>query len=348
LRDQARAALARDARRREQRFVEAAQPGHLMATTRVEQRVIDAGGVDPDQLYQFGAQLFHHRFRRRDGFGAKDAADLRRVHAGRRGGPDAYRCADCHRRGGPAGAGDAADNSYLDGDGDDVTSALERNPPPLTGAGIVELLAREMSEELQTAQRALIARAGRQAARQRVELAAKGVSFGFLSATPDGAVDTRELKGVDPDLIIKPFGWKGHASTIREMVEDELLLHHGMQSDFLVEHAGADRMGRFGTPRGDGPSDPDGDGVVNEIREGQVTALTAFIAMQEVPQVGMPTNPARVADWTDGQQLFDRIGCAACHTPSLPLGSAVYRLASRQRRTSLAIDLATQIGRAHV
>ncbi len=340
-REQARESLAADARRREHRFIEAANPGSLMASTRIEQEAIDANTVPPADLYQYGAQLFHYRFRRADGFGSKDAPGLRRVQTGRRGGPDAYRCADCHRRGGPAGAGDAADNSYLDGDGDDVRSALERNPPPLTGAGVIELLAREMSEELRGQRKALVAGAEQQGARQRRELKSKGVSFGFLSAMPNGAVDARELAGIDPDLVVKPFGWKGHASTIREFVEDELLLHHGMESDFLVRHDSPDRIGRYGRGNSNSrPLDPDGDGVPHEITEGQVTALTMFVAMQELPEVGMPNNPARVADWTNGQQLFDKIGCAKCHTPSLPLRSAIYTLPSRDRRTVLSIDLA--------
>ena len=107
--DEARLSLERDARAREQRFVEATAPGRLFETTKVSAAQLRRLPVDA--VYEIGAQLFHHRFHRREGFGSKDRPALGRVHQGRRGGPDAYTCSACHRRGGPAGAGTAVDNA---------------------------------------------------------------------------------------------------------------------------------------------------------------------------------------------------------------------------------------------
>jgi hypothetical protein len=345
-RDEALAALEADARRREARFTNAVQPGFLFDATRVSQRDIDDGRYTPAELYQLGGQLFGLRFERRNGFGAKDLPLLGRVHLGARGGPDAYSCSDCHRRGGPAGAGDAADNAYLDGDGDRPDSALERNPPPLHGAGLVELLAREMSADLAAQRRTLVREARSSGKPARAELLSKGVRFGFLEAKPDGNVDTRGVRGVDRDLVVKPFGWKGHATSVREVVEDQLLIHHGMQSSHLARHGDAARVGAFARP------DPDGDGVVDEISEGQLSALTAFVAMQEVPQVGMPRGPDQLAIWSEGQRRFEQLGCADCHRPYLTLESTVYELPSRDGAKPLRIDLAThgadpRLARAH-
>jgi hypothetical protein len=337
LRAEALAALERDARRREYRFLNAVQPGHSFSSTRVRQAALERGDYAPEEIFEIGAQLFNHRFVAADGFGAAlpdpKQPRLRRVHLGQRGGPDTYRCATCHRRGGPAGAGDAADNAYLDGDGDSIDSAIERNAISLVGAGLVELLAREMTAELQ----AIADKAAESADPKggvRIDLVAKGISFGFLTVASDGSVSWDDVQGVDRDLVVKPFGWKGHAASLREMVEDELNLHHGMQTTHLAEHGAAERVGSFGLP------DPDGDGVQDEISEGQLSALTLFIAMQEVPQVGMPDKAHLVTLWSDGQQRFNKLGCAKCHVTSLPLESTLYTLPSRNGGSAISIDLA--------
>ncbi len=341
-RAQALDALARDARRREVRFYNVANPGFLFASTRVPQEEIDRGLWPAEDLFQLGAQLFNQRFRRENGFGGKDTPGLSRFERGKRGGPEAYQCADCHRLGGLAGGGDASDNAYLDGDGEHQESALERNPISLAGAGYVEMLAGEMTAELARARDGMLAAAADSGAPVRGALLAKGVSFGFLTARPDGSIDARELAGVDADLTIKPFGWKGHTAHLRDMIENELAIHHGMQSDWLVANAGAERLGPFGAP------DPDGDGVVGEISEGQVTALTLFVAMQEVPAIEPPVtvkSPVQGAlnvlpMYAEGVSTFEDIGCGTCHVPSLPLESPVYVLPHRAGGPELRVDLA--------
>ena len=104
---QARLALEQDAFRREQRFLDAIDPGYLFRSTRVRQVEIDAGLWTVDALYQLGGQLFTLDSSRELGLGDGDEAPLRRIHDGRRGGPEALGCTSCHWRGGLAGAGDA-------------------------------------------------------------------------------------------------------------------------------------------------------------------------------------------------------------------------------------------------
>jgi len=335
LTEQARAALERDAYRRDARFREILEPGFTFRATRVPQAEIDLDLWSTGELFELGGQLFDLPFDEAVGFGGADLPPQGRVHRGRRGGPDARKCSDCHWRGGPAGAGDAADNAYFDGDGDTPASALARNPVALAGAGLVELLAREMSAELAAARDALIRRAADEGAPVRGEVTAKGVSFGTVEARPDGSVDLSGVTGVHPDLVVRPFGWKGSFATVRDAVEDALLVHHGMQSALLAATAPPERVGPFARP------DPDGDGVVEEIAEGQVTALTLYVALQEVPQIAPPEDEM-VLLFATGRGLFDTIGCATCHVPSLRLDSTRFALDSRDGGPTRQVDLSRE------
>lgn len=337
--EQAVRALAADAWRREARFMDAADPGFAFRSTRVTSADLDAGRFEPEELYQLGAALFSFTFTPEIGFGAADLPAFSRFHREQRGGPDANRCADCHWRGGIAGAGDAADNAFFRGDGFTEASSLVRNPPSLVGAGWREILAAQMSADLQ-AQRDELAMFAREAGYGvRVELATQGVSFGFLSAEADGTLNTDDLEGIDADLVVKPFGWKGTFSTLRDVVEDALLVHHGMQSTHVVRNEPTERIG-------DGPADdPDADGVVDEVTEGQVNALTLFIAMQEVPvdqppdQNGFAFQTEFVLEYARGRNQFVELGCADCHTPSWEMHGWTFDLPARDEGGAVSVNL---------
>jgi len=301
-RAEALAVLERDAWRRHWQVMEMVQPGTLKRASQLSVEELPA--FTPSELFEIGAQLFHGDVTRADGWGRGPAPQFRRIHEGTLGGPDATRCSACHWRGGPAGAGDAADNAYLDGDGDTQASALTRNPIPLHGAGWLEILAQEMSQELQTQRDVLVSR------RQSGPLTVQGVSFGVLGVDASGNVDTSGLLGVDADLVVKPFGWKGRFPSLRSVVEDELNVHLGLQSALLEQGA-----------------DADGDGVQNEFSDGQVAALTLFAAMQEVPVVQVPVDSNLVLREAEGRHLFERMGCAVCHVPSLVVKDPRYHVA---------------------
>ncbi|MBK8253904.1 MAG: hypothetical protein IPK82_14730 [Polyangiaceae bacterium] len=335
-RDQALRALEQDAFRRESRFLDAVNPGHLFGATRVEQAEIEAGFWTHDELFQIGAQIFQLTFTSEVGFGGEDLPIIRRFHTGRRGGPDARRCAACHWRGGPAGAGDGADDAYLDGDGDSQSSTLARNPPSLAGGGWVEMVAAEMTAELQSYRDNAIIHAKENNKTVNLLLTAKGVHFGSMVITPDGNVDTSGVVGVDLDLVIRPFGWKGSFSTLRDAVEDALLIHHGMESEFLVAQGDVARVGSFGG------MDPDGDGVIDEISEGQVSALTLFLAMAETPQQVPPPQGEFMPLLAEGISKFETLGCATCHTPHLTVTSPLFRLPSRSGGPSIPVDLSKE------
>lgn len=330
---QAMSALASDARRREARFRDAAEPGYLFESTRVPQAELEAGLWSARDIFQLGGQLFQYRFTDREGLGGADAPAFRRFQQGERGGPEAGACADCHWRGGPAGGGDGADNAYLGGDGEHQSTALPRNPRALVGLGVLLRLAEEMTAELQATRDGLVKAARAQGQPLRVDLEAKGVHFGWLGAGADGALDPRGLEGIDADLVVRPLGWKGEHNDLRAVVEDELRAHLGMQSSYVAARLPPAQVGPHGAP------DPDGDGVTDEISEGQVSALSLYLAMQELPIVHLPERADQLEMWTRGQALFSQLGCAGCHQPVLTLKDPRFRLESRDGGEALTVNL---------
>ena len=110
---------------------------------------------------------------------------------------------------------------------------------------------------------------------KKIRLRAKGVDFGTIRADSSGVIDTRDVVGVDEDLIIRPFGRKGEFSSVRGFDLGALMFHIGMQPVEVV---------------GEG-IDADGDGVVNEVSIGDVSALEIFVTTQESPRQ-LPMGPA--------------------------------------------------------
>lgn len=330
------AALVQDAWRREVRFMDAVDPGFAFRSVRPHHRELADGTFSPAEWFSMGGQLFTMNFTEAQGFGGADLPAMSRFHLGERGGPDARRCAACHWRGGLAGAGDAADNAFFRGDGNTEASALVRNPPSLVGAGWKELVATSMTADLQAQRDEAVSFARARGTTFRLALSTHGVSFGAIDVGKDGAVDASALEGIDEDLVVKPFGWKGTFETLREVSEDALNVHHGMQSSWFAANTAPERVGD-----GDG-DDPDGDGVVDEISEGQVSLLTMFIAMQDVPVDQPPEETDQLLLYAKGRQSFADLGCADCHTPSMPVDRTVFTLAGRDGLDDLALDLLTE------
>lgn len=341
---------------RRERFLEELDPDLVRHSLRLEQMQIDQGCVNLDQVVDVGRGLFLRNFTRADGWGHADA-QVRRVQVVGEGGPDALSCQNCHWKGGAAGAGDRVDNTYMMGDGDDVTTADLRNPPALWGAGWRERLAVEMSQDLQriAADARVQARASGETV--RVELRSKGIYFGeveaFLDAKGEAQLDTSTLYLVDPDLVVKPFGWKGTFPSLRDFIGDSLQVHLGLQAEERLVLPDAQTATRAHT-------DADGDGVIREITEGELSALTLYIATLDAPPFFAPDEgvyrepvfysthfefihtPEAADRWRKGFTLFRSIGCAQCHVPYLPLENPVYELEAPLSGTTVAVDLSTQ------
>ena len=236
----------------------------------------------------------------------------------RTSGLESMSCAGCHNQPQSLASGDHAAN-VLQTPAPTIIPAVrewftpgfspnfpERNTNTIFGTGPVELLAREMTEDLLRTQRQATQDAKRSGRRVTRPLRTKGISFGEISALPDGTVDTRAVVGVDPDLIVKPFQRKGALVSLREFAISASNQHMGMQA---VE--------RFGT------EDFDGDGVAGELTVGDITAMALRQATLPIPQRTPP--PAGLETVAErGEELFGSIGCTNCHVPSLPLRSTVF------------------------
>ena len=144
-------------------FLDAWEPGELLTHARLTQYELDRAPHGVDALFVAGDALFEYTFRPEDGLGnaltgspggGRPAPNMRRVHLGAFGGPDAFSCASCHSLGGPDGAGAQTQNAHFAStDGDSTLASDSRNPPHVLGLGPIEALAREMTNAL-LAQRA--------------------------------------------------------------------------------------------------------------------------------------------------------------------------------------------------
>jgi hypothetical protein len=337
-------------RRREDfdRVLDARDPGELVEHATLTEVDFEHRTFGIDSLFIVGDELFSYLFRPENGWGAGGAdrtavgytPQPRRVHQGASGGPDAFACMSCHFKGGPDGAGMQTQNAFLFGDGERIGSGDERNPPHVLGMGPIAALGREMSAELQAQAAAAARRAAAQ--RQRVEqpLASKGVSFGRIVAMPDGTIDTGGVAGADPDLIVRPFGWKGHQASLRGMIEESLHIHQGLLSLPIQQ---AVRDGTLdGTPYGRGRTwyDLDEDGVTLEIESGMLTTVVGYLAQLEVPVMRPPHDPGLLDLFAAGRTTFDAIGCAACHVPTLELSDSKLEIRPEGAGRSFVVDVA--------
>jgi di-heme oxidoreductase (putative peroxidase) len=337
----ARDAARLAARRQELRLREAASPGAFLRDLHaaLDPARVAAGRVCLGELDDLGQLLFEHEYGFADGLGGGDAAKapagpFRRVHEGLFGGPETISCPSCHWLGGPAGAGAETDDAFLDGDGERIASGDERNPPALVGLGVVQALGREMSRALARERDDLVRDALRAGAAREARLSAKGVDFGVLRASAKGELDASGVRGVDADLVVKPFGWKGTRAAFTDFAAEALQLHMGIQSDVLLASASPDVVGR-----GSDAADPDRDGVRDELGRGPFAALSAHLALLETPVVEPliqdhrlpapaqamlpPTTTSFAYDFQRGRRQFHDLGCAGCHEPMMVLESPV-------------------------
>jgi mono/diheme cytochrome c family protein len=349
-------AVGRKRRADFERAIEAKEPGESLEHARLTQLALDRQTFTIEDLFLRGDDMFALSFRPEDGLGnglADHAGvpagpfarpNLRRVHQGNFGGPDAMSCGECHAVGGDDGAGTASQVSAFRGDGDSMRSADLRNPPAVLGLGPIERLATEMSEVLATQRAGALAMAAMTGANVTVALRAKSIDFGMLTARPDGSVDAAQVAGVDPDLVVKPFGWKGHQPTLREMIKESFRQHLGIVS--MVEQQRV-RDGLLDPGElGDGVwFDIDDDGVTIELEDGMVSTMVAYLSQIEVPIIQPPTDQAMLDRFGRGGGVFATVGCASCHTPTLRLNDPVLVTRPEQTENTLSPSIAIDVAR---
>ena len=288
-----------------------------------------ARGPDPiPALQELGETLFSAKFTSLDGAGRPNATGAivptrprRPSHSAfqRLAGPDANACASCHNEPVTGGAGAFTANVFVsegfesaDFDTIDPQFSNERGTNAIQGAGLIELLAREMTSDLRAQRQKLLAKARKSGQPETIELVTKGVQFGKLTAYPDGTLDVSEIDGIDPDLTLRPFGQKGVFASLRQFTVNAMNAHHGIQASE-----------RFGI-RWTGTDDYDQDGFKAEMSTGQISALVAFQATLPAPQRMRDLPEVWQNAAGQGEALFGEIGCAGCHVPALPLESLVF------------------------
>ncbi len=290
----------------------------------IAQEWIDNQQYGTDWLFRFGDAFFNHEFRPLDGSGNDSLPPLRRVHTGVKGGSDTYSCSGCHSVGGADGAGSLTQNANVNGDGERLSSANVRNAPTVLGLGFVQMLAVEMTEQLEKVRDEALVSSAAQGTIVKLPLVAKNVSFGKIIAHPDGKLDFSEIEGIDKDLVVKPFGWKGNVAQLRRFAEDAARIHFGVQSHVLAlqwkDKPDYEKLGP-------GPNwwDPDNDGVQREIEEGILTSFAVYMAMLEIPVMTPPFDSGLKQRWANGAGVFEQIGCANCHHTQLTLQALIFR-----------------------
>jgi CxxC motif-containing protein (DUF1111 family) len=108
------------------------------------------------------------------------------------------------------------------------------------------------------------------------------------------------------------FGWKADTATLRQFVADAFRNELGITNPLAP--ADLPPPGGAAADRCAVGADLDDDGTL-------VEAVTAYLA-------ALPPPPASPAAGSRGAVVFAAAGCAACHTPSLPLGDQAVPLYS--------------------
>ena len=128
------------------------------------------------------------------------------------------------------------------------------NPPFLFGGGGVELLAKEMTYDLQQ----LKAAAEAAPAGAVIPLNTHGINFGYIVSQGGTNIEIHN-QGINEDLVVRPFGRKGENFSMRDFDRGAMQFHFGIQPEELF-----------------GDDDADGDGVSREVTIGEMSALHIF------------------------------------------------------------------------
>jgi di-heme oxidoreductase (putative peroxidase) len=301
----------------------------------IKQSDIEEGEIKFKSLIETGEAIFAARWTKLDGQGRPAATgngaptkrDISRDPGFiRTSGTDSTSCADCHNQPTVGGAGGFVANVFvlaqvLDPVTDSVSDAFsdERNTLGMNGSGAIEMLAREMTLELQRIRESAVFDARLLKVEVTRSLDTKGVNFGKITARIDGTLDNSMIVGVDADLIIKPFHQKGVVNSVRVFTVNAYNHHHGMEA---VERFGVGQKDNKGNTIA--TADFDEDGVPDEMSVGDITAATIFQAAMNIPGRVIPTDQARRQAADRGEARFASIGCADCHRPTLPLNTRIF------------------------
>lgn len=305
------AATAAEARRCPPGF-----PDEPAISRHIEQSHINAGRYDLGDLFSIGEAFFEAIWNRCDGQGRPAATGTGAARSpfgqpalSRTSGPDSNSCAGCHNAPRVGGGGDVVANVFVLAQAlDPVTESIaprfsnERNTLGMFGSGAIEMLAREMTTELQ-AQAAALPDGSH-------VLRSKGVEF-TIDIAGGKVISSR---GIDTDLVVKPFHQAGVVTSLREFTNNAFNHHHGMQSEERFDL----------NPATGYQSDHDQDGVHRELTIGDITAVTLYQAALPVPGQVLPDDTNERRKVHRGEHIFSRLGCVDCHVPRMTLESRYF------------------------
>jgi hypothetical protein len=294
-------------------------------------------------LISYGAKLFNAKFTAQEGAGrplTKGTGGLISDRSSplvfprnfdRFSSPEANACTGCHNAPAAGGGGDRVTEvfvlaqrfDHLTFDHDDLiptrgavdesgkfvtmdNATNDRKTIGMQGSGFIEMLARQMTADLQ-------AERDTTSPGSSVHLTSKGVSFGTLIHNLDGTWNASKVEGLvapslatkgttPPSLIIRPFHQASNIVSLRQFSTNAFNHHHGMQAEE-----------RFGLD-----ADPDGDGFVNELTVADLTAVSIYQATLAIPGRVIPNDRAVENANVVGEEVFHQIGCSSCHA-TLPL-----------------------------
>jgi hypothetical protein len=277
-------------------------------------------GRDPARAIRRGRQIFQRKFTRVQGHGPLEgdgAGDINGTLIIGAGLADS--CAACHGRPrGSAGVG-----------GDVATRPDSRDAPHLFGLGLKEMLADEITAELRAIRSQAVQQANQCHCTVTRNLFGKGISYGRITVSGNGSINTSQVRGVDPDLRVRPFFHHGGTISIREFLVGAFNAEMGLEApdpDLKAAAAGA----RVTTPSGmvlDGARDAieappvnstshdnDDDGVVNEIPTSIVDFMEFYLLHYFKAGTGQQSSESQA-----GRQELQQMGCTSCHVADLTI-----------------------------
>ena len=277
---------------------------------------------DPFRSVARGRQLFQRKFTLAQGFGPLPGDGSGNIAAdGSIGAGLVDSCAGCHGRPrGSAGFG-----------GNVATRPDSRDAPHLFGLGLQEMLADEITQDLRAIRTNALSSAQLNGQAVTRTLKSKGIRYGKITAHPNGTVDTSRVKGVNPDLRVRPFFAQGETISMREFIVGALNAEMGLET-FDPVLAAAVAGGQVITPSGmvldgsldaieappvSGPfDDGDNDGVVDEIDPALVDHLEFYLL-----NYFKPGTYERTSFTANGEYLMGYFGCTTCHVQNLTINT---------------------------
>jgi hypothetical protein len=193
------------------------------------------------------------------------------------------------------------------------------------------MLADEITTDLRAIQAQAVLEAKNKNKDVTKKLVSKGIRYGSITAHPDGSLDTTNVEGVNPDLRVRPFFAQGGTISVREFLVGAANAEMGLQADDpdlysassggkittpagMVLDGNLDQVEAPPAPNASNNTDPDGDGVSEELPECLVDYLEFYLLNYVTPATYRQTPKTQA-----GRLLFKTIGCHNCHVPSLRL-----------------------------